>query len=485
MRRLRLWCCLRLCTLQTFANLFVASFLVYNVCVYVSRSSQNEELRPTEAASAVFNPRTLLAPVVTQASVDELPSVGRVPPAADRHDLEPTDVWQNVTFSVGKFFVFSAYFERRMRPRFVRVIATGRVHLPSTLRPLYCRLHFSNGSEATVRAQHRVIKENWGLAYTARFVLCPTDEPPRAVSLFEKSADLGSRPVTVQDVQPSAARLGRFAVCVKPFHYEYNRAVWLVEFIEFHRLLGVSRFIFYNHTVGPDVERVLRFYQSRDLVTVLPWHIALRSQKEVRTENMFAALNDCLYRTMYRYSYTALVDVDEYIVPRQHADYGQLFDLLGGRGRETYGSYIFQNCFFYLYWENDTAVAERLHLSPQQESQFPYLISLYKTRRVRTPHRFYSRSKYLVVPERVVEAGNHQVWEHAPGFRSMNVGEHFGLVHHFRICEFGGFDCMKKDSIVDRTTHRFIRPLAGQVLAVCDAIFGGNCPVAPPLGSPW
>lgn len=45
----------------------------------------------------------------------------------------------------------------------------------------------------------------------------------------------------------------------------------------------------------------------------------MRSQKEIRTEGLFAALNDCLYRTMYRYKYLALVDLDEFIIPR-HTD---------------------------------------------------------------------------------------------------------------------------------------------------------------------
>lgn len=49
---------------------------------------------------------------------------------------------------------------------------------------------------------------------------------------------------------------------------------------------------------------------------MLPWNLRMRSQKEIRTEGLFAALNDCLYRTMYRYNYLALVDLDEFIVPR-------------------------------------------------------------------------------------------------------------------------------------------------------------------------
>lgn len=40
---------------------------------------------------------------------------------------------------------------------------------------------------------------------------------------------------------------------------------------------------------------------TRPTVSMLPWDLRMRSQKEIRTEGLFAALNDCLYRSMYRY----------------------------------------------------------------------------------------------------------------------------------------------------------------------------------------
>lgn len=52
------------------------------------------------------------------------------------------------------------------------------------------------------------------------------------------------------------------------------------------------------------------------IATVLPWQLDLISQREIRTEGLFAALNDCLYRSMYRFQYTAMVDFDEVIVPK-------------------------------------------------------------------------------------------------------------------------------------------------------------------------
>jgi len=140
----------------------------------------------------------------------------------------------------------------------------------------------------------------------------------------------------------------RIAVCVKPLHFNYDQALYLMEYLEFYALLGVSHFTFYNHTLGPHASCVLQSYQQglvpgnltahdlepllpadaannatprvlrtqyeRPTVSILPWNLRMRSQKEIRTEGLFAALNDCLYRTMYRYKYLALVDLFIYIM---------------------------------------------------------------------------------------------------------------------------------------------------------------------------
>lgn len=91
----------------------------------------------------------------------------------------------------------------------------------------------------------------------------------------------------------------------------------------------MSHFTFYNHTIGPKAECILKHYMSgkipqistgvaeqnttggdnqtpttmnspRISVDILPWNLKMKSQKEIRTEGLFASLNDCLYRSMYR-----------------------------------------------------------------------------------------------------------------------------------------------------------------------------------------
>ena len=50
---------------------------------------------------------------------------------------------------------------------------------------------------------------------------------------------------------------------------------------------------------------------------LLPWKLDMISQKEIRTEGLFAALNDCLYRNMKTVQYLIMMDLDELIIPYQ------------------------------------------------------------------------------------------------------------------------------------------------------------------------
>ena len=70
-----------------------------------------------------------------------------------------------------------------------------------------------------------------------------------------------------------------------------------------YRLQGASHFIFYNHTVGPDVESILTRYKEIGLATLLTWNLPLLSKKDIRTEAIFTAINDCNMRAAGRFEY--------------------------------------------------------------------------------------------------------------------------------------------------------------------------------------
>ena len=73
----------------------------------------------------------------------------------------------------------------------------------------------------------------------------------------------------------------------------------------------------YNDTISDEVSCLLSHYINQGIVTILPWKLDMISQKEIRTEGLFAALNDCLYRNMKSVQYLIMMDLDELIIPYQ------------------------------------------------------------------------------------------------------------------------------------------------------------------------
>ncbi|XP_071444499.1 uncharacterized protein [Hetaerina americana] len=416
---------------------------------------------------------------------------------------------------------------------------------------------------ATVLARVKVIRENWNLKYSACFVICPlravlgggmtggsstatpgegthrgefstargksaayslpsasgppTGPPPWPLWVSVVSRSRRAVPAHRLKVRNTEAhqlaeakldpRFGeRWGVCIKPLHFSYNQALHMVEFIEFHSLLGFEHFTMYNHTVGPAVGCILNHYAQKGIVTLLPWSLDMASQREIRTEGLFAALNDCLYRSMHRFRYLALIDLDEFIVPRkfqQNKDQplstgkppvnlkpnntdSSLADLLASlvARAPAAGAFSFQNAFFYLQWADDEESPQptkptkptkgKVDSQTMLPDKMPALVTQRKTRRRARAHPHKQRSKYICRPERVVEAGNHFVWEFTSGGGGMGIGggsvgavhvpSDAALLHHYRVCEFGGDDCIRTAaSVVDRTAQRFRDPLLRRV----------------------
>lgn len=121
------------------------------------------------------------------------------------------------------------------------------------------------------------------------------------------------------------------------------------------------------------------------------------------------------------------------------------------------GSYSFQNAFFYLQWGDDPSVKK------SKNNLETGLITIRKTRRKSKLHPHKQRSKYITRPEFVVEAGNHFVWEFIPGHGTLNVPADAAILHHYRVCEFGGDDCIKTASTVDTTAYRYRKRLVFKV----------------------
>jgi hypothetical protein len=217
-----------------------------------------------------------------------------------------------------------------------------------------------------------------------------------------------------------------------------------------NRLLGITHFYLYQHYITPNVTCVMREYAEQGLVTVIDWTYGpYISVDEIRMENMFAALNDCLYRGMYKHKYLALFDLDEYLIPKKHND---LIDLMKDYEKKeaNLATLSFLNVFFYLQWPDDP------------DAKKSQLITVAKTRRLTVLSLPGVRCKYICKPEEVVEAGNHFLWEaRTSQMKQVTLNPDTGLSHHYRIqCELEGVtNCANANSTVDKSTWKWKSPL--------------------------
>ena len=145
--------------------------------------------------------------------------------------------------------------------------------------------------------------------------------------------------------------------------------------------------------------------------------------------------------------------------------------------RRATSSYSFQNAFFYLQFPDDSGESKsapralrktrrKAKFNPQKQVRVLCLRILWGVARIsEAPSPFsqhleagyplvvtfiFQRSKYICIPRNVREAGNHFIWDFQEGF-SLNVPTSVGFLHHYRVCEFGGDDCVQTESVVDRT----------------------------------
>ncbi|XP_048513387.1 uncharacterized protein LOC105690879 [Athalia rosae] len=246
---------------------------------------------------------------------------------------------------------------------------------------------------------------------------------------------------------------------------------------------GVNHFTFYNKSVSTDVSKVFQYYANKGIATILQWKLPSIYQFELtlRMDGSFAAWNDCLYRSSFHknYKYVLIADVDEFIVPRKHENLTELMGFLDPPNnlntKNEHASFEFRNVFFYLMHPDDKT---------DYDPTVPYLYLQAKTERVKDPEKAGYLTKYIARSQDVVELGYHKVWFHHPGtsifmnsFDRLVVDADVALSHHYSDCEAETAACHFRPTIIDRTTHKYIKEIGTRLKRVCKDIFeDAGCP---------
>ncbi|KAK6982261.1 glycosyltransferase family 92 protein F13G3.3 [Biomphalaria glabrata] len=323
-------------------------------------------------------------------------------------------------------FVYSAFLEDSS----IRIIGLRQVSNVN----VHCQIWYADVKEdplviGDVHAEF--IPEDHGRKYTSTFFLCniPAKHPngtPFAVSVVKNACD---QPLNILLVRHPGTVTLDFTLCVSPLNYRYSRAYELVEMIEMNKMLGAQKLIFYNHSTGSNVDKVLDFYSLKGEIEVVPWHLPVKTDTwpptgdpEIHYFGQLSALNDCLYRYKNRSHYLVYTDLDEFIIPRQHRSWNEM--MADSEKAQKDLAYAQAQCVFF----------RKEWLKPPEQYQTAALkynsVVLKHTLKETYTFPHGSRSKYVINPSRVKTVGVHNVWSFSGGATLLPPST--ALLHHYR-----------------------------------------------------
>ncbi|XP_053137672.1 uncharacterized protein LOC128338777 [Hemicordylus capensis] len=258
--------------------------------------------------------------------------------------------------SDNRTFIIAPYLDER-EVRLTRVI--GIVH-HSEVKDIYCSFCCSSMDDVSLsKAVIDVHSDRFGFPYATADLLClePTNCYPHYISLhwFPKD-DVSLSPwFEIRNRRPEHSPV-EFTVCISTMFGEYNNVLQFIQSVEMYKLLGVQKVVIYKNSCSPLMEKVLAFYTAEKVVEIVPWPIEayLNVSHEWRFKDngsqigyygQIAALNDCVYRNMYKSKYVLLNDIDEIILPVEHPDWKTMMQSLQKEDPEV-GVFLFENHIF-------------------------------------------------------------------------------------------------------------------------------------------
>ncbi|XP_061074415.1 uncharacterized protein LOC133108730 [Conger conger] len=291
-------------------------------------------------------------------------------------------------------YVVTPYVEHRGDGTKIRAVSIVYRPEPDKYQCLLC----CGGRNFSVSATRSVHSDHFGFDYSTGDIFCPMVSDCRepeyvAISSKDQHRDSVFIPVRNQKLKSSGFDFN-FTVCISTMFGNYSNLLQVVQSMEMYRLLGVGRVTVYKNSCSPEVQRALDYYEARGFLEVVPWPVTSlinvspgwrksASPGDLHYYGQIPALNDCLYRNMYRTKYVALHDIDELILPLKVEDWNQLLERLERKYSSDKG-FEFENHVFPISvsdegdryrpreWENvkGVNVLEHVHREPNIPGRF-------------------------------------------------------------------------------------------------------------------
>ncbi|XP_016387116.1 uncharacterized protein LOC107723116 [Sinocyclocheilus rhinocerous] len=269
----------------------------------------------------------------------------------------PKALYSIMPIKDSEHFMVSAFIDHRL-DGVIRVISIiSRNHL----QPLYCVYCSTEQVCKTVYTDVQIHSDHFSFPYGASDVICKGKHMQDATHVLittDKidSANLKMEYLPIKNKVVQETFKFNFTVCISNLFGDYNNVLQFAQSMEMYKLLGVQHVVIYKTSCGPDLEKLLKHYETEGMLEIVPWPIDqflnpssgwnIKIHKgDIHYYGQLVTLNECIYRHMYQSKYVLLNDIDEIIMPYKHANLPSLMEDLQS-AQPNIGVFLIENHIF-------------------------------------------------------------------------------------------------------------------------------------------
>lgn len=254
---------------------------------------------------------------------------------------------------------------------------------------------------------------------------------PYAVSIVPNDSPNASYSMVYlqREVDPASVSENSSAVCVRPLFGPYNDLVGMAQFISYYTsVLKINYFYFYDLAVSDVVREFLVKVSALGVkIEMLHWNVPTTDWEKLWDLGSLTAINDCVYRSAKKHAYVAVVDLDEFIVPKlKGLTLEDVYKKVIAHKMGEHGdAALIRNVFFCYEFEKTKSDAI-------DKDELPIFRYIHREDRI-WPSK--QRSKMIVVPGAVVALGHHMIHHFAKeNLKNHGAPNTIAILRHYRTC---------------------------------------------------
>ncbi|ROL48963.1 Glycosyltransferase family 92 protein F13G3.3 [Anabarilius grahami] len=252
-------------------------------------------------------------------------------------------------------FMVSAFIDHRL-DGVIRVISIIK---RNNLQPLYCVYCNTVHDCKTVQADVQIHSDHFGFPFHVSDVIYEGKDMENATHVLISTKDSDNNNT---EYLPIKNRVSTntfkfdFTICISSLFGKYNNVLQFAQTMEMYKLLGVQHVVIYNTSCGPDLEKLLKHYETEGVLEIVSWPIDKflnpspgwnfqQHKGDIHYYGQLVTLNECIYRHMYQSRYVLLNDIDEIIMPYKHTNLLSLMEDLQS-AHPSVNVFIFESHLF-------------------------------------------------------------------------------------------------------------------------------------------